>query len=159
MEGWRISCPVCGAALGDFRLYTRLFRADPSDVLLARIHGSARAGERILDRASKQRSGSCTPNALMRSLLLPQAAPSSLKEMAASMPRLLNLVVPDSDEFFKGWRRKTGDTPHAYCRSAYASRFWLASKLSGGVPTTGWANWSVRPRPHTKRTCCMPSAL
>ena len=28
MEGWRITCPICGAALEDFRLLTRLFRAD-----------------------------------------------------------------------------------------------------------------------------------
>ncbi len=47
MEGWRLTCPICGAALEDFRLYTRLFRADPSDALLVKIERNARDGERI----------------------------------------------------------------------------------------------------------------
>jgi hypothetical protein len=73
MEGWRITCPVCGAALEDFRLYTRLFRADPRDALLVQIEDSARDGEQIMDRASTLRCGGLAHVTLMRSLLLPQA--------------------------------------------------------------------------------------
>ncbi|MBV8158495.1 MAG: TniQ family protein [Dyella sp.] len=90
MEGWRINCPICGAALEDFRLYTRLFRADPSDSLLVRINRSAREGEQIMDRASKRRGGGSAHTGLMRSLLLPQAPRSVTRETAAAIPRLLN---------------------------------------------------------------------
>jgi hypothetical protein len=101
MEGWRITCPVCGAALEDFRLYTRLFRADPSDALLVHIENSAREGERIMDRASRQRCGGIAHAALMRSLLLPQAPKSGTRVTAGVTPRLLNLVVPESEGFFQ----------------------------------------------------------
>ena len=101
MEGWRIACPICGAALEDFRLCTRLFRADPADALLARIGGGARDGERIMDRASKRRGGGAAHAALMRSLLLPQVALRGTRETAAAVPRLLHLVVPGSGDFFE----------------------------------------------------------
>ena len=73
MEGWRITCPICGTALEDFRPYTRLFRADPSDALLVQIRSTARHGERIVDRARDRHSDNSTHAALMRSLLSPQA--------------------------------------------------------------------------------------
>jgi TniQ len=101
MEGWRITCPVCGAALEDFRLYMRLFQADPSDALLVQIESSAREGERIMDRASRRRRGGMAHTALMRSLLLPQAPKSGTRVTAAVTPRLLNLVVPESEGFFQ----------------------------------------------------------
>lgn len=70
MEGWRITCPICGAALEDFRLLTRLIRADPADAFLVRIDSSARDGEQIMDRASRRLAGGSAQAALMRSLLL-----------------------------------------------------------------------------------------
>jgi hypothetical protein len=100
MEGWRITCPVCGAALEDFRLYTRLFRADPSDALLVRIERSAREGEQIMDRASRRRGSASAHAALMRDLLLPQV-PRTATRGATTTPRLLDLVVPDSEGFFQ----------------------------------------------------------
>lgn len=96
MEGWRITCPVCGAALEDFRPYTRLFRADPADPLLARIDSSAREGEQIMDRAFRRHHGGSAHAALMRSLLLPQAPKTT-----TAPPRLLDLVVPGSEDFFQ----------------------------------------------------------
>jgi hypothetical protein len=100
MEGWRITCPVCGAALEDFRLYTRLFRADPSDALLVRIERSAREGEQIMDRESRRRGSASAHAALMRDLLLPQV-PRTATRGATTTPRLLDLVVPDSEGFFQ----------------------------------------------------------
>ena len=79
MEGWRLTCPICGAALEDFRLYTRLFRADPSDALLMKIERNARDGERVMDRASRRRGAGSTHAALMRSLLLPQTSRSGTR--------------------------------------------------------------------------------
>ena len=101
MEGWRLTCPICGAALEDFRLYTRLFRVDPSDALLMKIERNARDGERVMDRASRRHGAGSAHAALMRSLLLPQASRSGTRKAAAMMPRLLNLVVPDSEDFFQ----------------------------------------------------------
>ena len=98
MEGWRITCPICAGALEDFRLYRRLFRADPSGVLLTRFGGSARKGEQVMDRASRQRGVSSAYDALMRSLLFPQARTGTRE--APVTPRLLNLVVPEAAEFF-----------------------------------------------------------
>ena len=100
MEGWRITCPICGAVLEDFRLYTRLFRADPSDALLVRIERSAREGEQIMDRESRRRGDASAHAALMRGLLLPQVSRTGTRG-ATTTPRLLDLVVPDSESFFQ----------------------------------------------------------
>lgn len=101
MEGWRLTCPICGAALEDFRLYARLFRADPSDALLVMIERSAREGEKIMDQASRRRDGGSAHATLMRSLLLPQGLTNGTQEAAAVAPRLLNLVVPGSEGFLQ----------------------------------------------------------
>jgi hypothetical protein len=101
MEGWRITCPICGAAFEDFRLYTRLFRADPSDPLLVQIERSARDGERIVHRSSMRDGSGFACIALMRSLLLPQAATTRMRPLATTTPRLLDMVVPGSNDFFR----------------------------------------------------------
>jgi len=101
MEGWRITCPICGEALEDFRHYTRLFRADPRDALLARIESSARDGEQIMDRACTRQCGGLAHAALMRSLLMPQDPRSRTQGTTSTAPRLLDLVVPGSEEFFR----------------------------------------------------------
>lgn len=98
MEGWRITCPVCGAALEDFRLMTRIVRADPGDAFLARVDARAREGEQVMHRASWQHSGGCAHVALMRGLLLPQTPRAAATGTPAR--RLLDVVVPGSDEFF-----------------------------------------------------------
>jgi hypothetical protein len=100
MEGWRITCPICRTELEDFRLYTRLFRADPADTLLMQIKDIAREGEQKIDRSSRRGRGVSTYAALMRSLLLPRASRISPRNIAATTPRLLDLVVPGADDFF-----------------------------------------------------------
>lgn len=101
MEGWRITCPICGTELEDYRLYTRFFRADPADALLVSIKNSARDGEQIMDRNSRRRGNSSAHVVLMRSLLLPQSQRIKPRERAAATPRLLDLVVLGSDDFFQ----------------------------------------------------------
>jgi len=101
MEGWRVSCPICGTTLEDFRLYTRLFRADPADALLVSIASGARDGERIMDRAFRRRGAGSAHTVLMRSLLLPQAPRSRMAVAAVPMPRVLDLVVPGAEDFFQ----------------------------------------------------------
>lgn len=101
MEGWRLTCPICGAALEDFRLLTRLFRADPADALLKRIEINARNGEQIMDCASKRHGGGSAQAALMRSLLIPQAPRTRARQTPLTAPRLLDLVVPGSEDFFR----------------------------------------------------------
>ncbi len=148
MEGWRITCPICGAALEDFRLYTRLFRADPSDALLVRIERSAREGEQIMDRESRRRGGASAHAALMRGLLLPQV-PRTGSRGATTTPRLLDLVVPDSEGFFQ--RLQPGHWP---CTSrmlplsirvpvlagvaAVSNRpdYWIGKLVSAAAPST-----------------------
>lgn len=101
MEGWRVSCPVCGTALEDFSLYMRLFRADPADALLVSIERSARVGEQIMDRAFRRRDAGWAHTVLMRSLLLPQAPRSGMAVTTIPAPRVLDLVVPGADDFFQ----------------------------------------------------------
>ena len=101
MEGWRVSCPICGTALEDFRLYTRLFRADPADALLVSIESKARDGERIMGRAFRRRGAGSAHTLLMRSLLLPQAPRPRMAVTTAPIPRVLALVVPGADDFFQ----------------------------------------------------------
>ena len=101
MEGWRVSCPICGTTLEDFRLYTRLFRADPADPLLVSIEGSARDGEQIMDRAFRRRGAGSAHAVLMRSLLLPQVPRPRMAAATALVPRVLELVVPGAEDFFQ----------------------------------------------------------
>jgi hypothetical protein len=101
MEGWRITCPICGAALEDFRLYTRLFRAGPSNALLVQIEKTARHGEQIIDRAHMRHGDGSTHIALMRSLLFPQVLQTRTGQASTTRSRLLELVVPGSDAFFR----------------------------------------------------------
>ena len=101
MQGWRITCPICRAALEDFRLYTRLFRADPSDELLVRIESIAREGEQIMDRASTRQVSGPAHAAPMPGLLFPQARRHGTLDTTMTVPRLLDIVVPGSEEFFR----------------------------------------------------------
>ena len=78
-----------------------VFRADPADPLLARIGSSAREGELIMDRAFRRRHGGSAHAALMRGLLFPQAPKTTTSATRAARPRLLDLVVPGSEDFFQ----------------------------------------------------------
>jgi hypothetical protein len=101
MEGWRITCPICRTELEDFRLYTRLLQADPGDAWLMQIQDIARNGEQTIDRSSRRRGAVPTYATLMRGLLLPQVSHIKPRDIAATIPRLLDLVVPGADDFFR----------------------------------------------------------
>jgi hypothetical protein len=126
MEGWRVTCPICGGALEDFRLYRRLFRADPSDALLAQFSGSAHEGEQVMDRASRQPGVSSAYDALMRSLLFPQARTGTRE--APMTPRLLDVVIPEAAEFFH--RLPAENWP---CSSSCPD-YWLQRLLDAAMP-------------------------
>ena len=101
MEGWRITCPICGTELEDFRPYTRLFRADPADPLLVQIRRTARHGEQIVDRACGRHGDNSAHAALMRSLLSQQVPGTMPRRAPGDLSRLLDLVVPVSNDFFR----------------------------------------------------------
>jgi hypothetical protein len=155
MEGWRLTCPVCGGALEDFRLYMRLFRADRSDALLVRIESSAQEGEQIMDRASRRRAGGSARAALMRGLLLPQASRIGTRGVSTT-PRLLDLVVPDSEDFFQrlqpeNWPCTSRMLPLSIRApvlagvAAASSRpdYWVAKLVSAAAPSAqaGLMHW------------------
>jgi hypothetical protein len=49
MEGWRLSCPVCGGRLKDARPIDVLTKVDADDPFLASVADLARRGERLVD--------------------------------------------------------------------------------------------------------------
>jgi len=100
MEGWRLSCPVCGSAVEDARPMNRLSRADPADPLLVTVAERATEGERIMGQAVRRESPNGPLTTLMRSLLLPRARPQQISSIA-DIPRLLDVVVPGFDEFLR----------------------------------------------------------
>jgi hypothetical protein len=69
--------------------------------LLVRIKDIARDGEQIMDRSSGRRGSGSAYAVLMRSLLLPQVSRIRPHVIAAATPRLLDLIVPGSDDFFQ----------------------------------------------------------
>ncbi len=108
MEGWRVSCPVCGARLDDCRPMNMLNKANPADPLLARVAEHAAEGEMILEEAVRRDPPGGSAITLMRSLLLPRAHPWQASP-TADIPRLLNVVIPGFDDFLRdtspGFRR------------------------------------------------------
>jgi hypothetical protein len=64
------------------------------------IKDIAREGEQKIDRSSRRRGGASAYATLMRGLLLPQATRIRPRDIAAVIPRLLDLVVPGADDFF-----------------------------------------------------------
>lgn len=100
MEGWRIRCPVCGAAMDDFRPLNVLTRADPADALLLSVSEDARQGEAIMARAVGLGRAGKALAVLMRSLLLPRA-PRPWRDASAHVPRLLDVLVPGFDDFLR----------------------------------------------------------
>jgi TniQ len=108
MEGWRLSCPLCGTHLEDSRPLNLLMRADPAGSLLVRIAEHAAEGELIMGRAVRRKRAGGPLVTLMRSLLLPRARPQQGSPVA-DIPRLLEMVVPGFDDFLRhsypGFRR------------------------------------------------------
>jgi len=98
MEGWRISCPLCGTPLEDSRPLNLLTRADPADPLLVRVAEHAAEGALIMGQAVRRERAGRPFVTLMRSLLLPRARTQQAVE---DIPRLLELVVPGFDDFLR----------------------------------------------------------
>ena len=99
MEGWRISCPLCGMAMEDARPLNLLTRADPAHPFLQRLAAPARQGELTMTRAIRLGRPDRPVVALMRSLLLPRASRLRKASCACQIPRLLDMVVPGFDRF------------------------------------------------------------
>ena len=141
MEGWRITCPVCDAALEEFRLLMRLLQAEPNDGSLARVDGRARAGEQILARASLGHRGNSAQVILMRRLLSPQV--TRTRTSRGTDRRLLDLVVPGSTHLFHRlppeiWSRST-----RVLRSVCASRCLPELQPCRAIHSTGSTGWSA----------------
>lgn len=109
MEGWRIRCPVCGAALEDARPLDMLRRVDAVHPLLVEVAEHARRGEAMLTRATRLGRAGRPVVALMRNLLLTRARSPQETFAAGEVPRLLDAVVPGFDRFLyqshPGFRR------------------------------------------------------
>jgi hypothetical protein len=98
MEGWRMSCPVCGCMLEDSRTMNLFNRADPANPLLIDATEHAAKGELIMAQAiGRERLGKPVIN-LMRSLLLPRPRIQPACPIA-DIPRLLEILVPGFDDF------------------------------------------------------------
>src|SRR5271167_2692381 len=50
MEGWRLSCPLCGTNLEDVRPMHLLNNVDPDDPLLIQVAPTARRGEMFMSK-------------------------------------------------------------------------------------------------------------
>ena len=101
MEGWRVSCPVCGAVMEDARPLNRLTRADPADPLLLKVADGAGEGELIMGQAVRHGRPRAPVIALMRSLLLPRISRPRQVPSVTDKPRLLEIVVPGFDQFLR----------------------------------------------------------
>jgi hypothetical protein len=83
--------------------------ADRRTCQLVEVVGASRPS------VSKQRGVSSAYDALMRSLLFPQAPGTGMQD-PAMIPRLLNLIVPESAEFFHRLPAEIGHAARDYCR-------------------------------------------
>ena len=102
MEGWRMSCPVCGTRLEDARPMDMLTKVDVDDPLLARTAVHARMGERLIDGTIRKPGGAGLPLIeLMRILLLPRPTASDNRRCRTAVPRLLDVVVPGFDQYLE----------------------------------------------------------
>jgi len=99
MEGWRIGCPVCGAAMVDARPLDLLTRTDPNNALLVSVAERARQGEQMMTRATRLGRRGRPFVVLMRNLLLPRATAAPGGTFRDEIPRVLDTVVPGFDRF------------------------------------------------------------
>jgi hypothetical protein len=98
MEGWRLSCPVCGGRLKDARPIDVLTKVDADDPFLASVADLARRGERLVDAViGKAGPAGVLITALLRLLLASREATSEDRQDRSTIPRLLDAVVPGFD--------------------------------------------------------------
>jgi hypothetical protein len=102
MEGWRISCPVCGARLHDARPTDLATNVDATEPLLIRTAAQARNGELLIDNGVRHSGRAGTPLIeLMRVLLLPRSIYSERRRSRTALPRLLDVVVSGFDQHLR----------------------------------------------------------
>jgi hypothetical protein len=102
MEGWRISCPVCGARLDDARPTDLATSVDATEPLLIRTEAHARNGELLIDKGVRHTGQVGTPVIeLMRVLLLPRTIYSEHRSSRTTLPRLLDVVVSGFDQHLR----------------------------------------------------------
>jgi len=102
MEGWRLSCPVCGAPLEDTRPLDVLTKVDATNPLLVRAAAHARKGELLINRAMRRARRTAAPLIeLMRVLLMPRLSAPADWRVGIEKPRLLNVVVPGFDRYMR----------------------------------------------------------
>jgi len=106
MEGWRLSCPVCGTRLDDVRPMHLLDKVDPANPLLVQVAPTAKQGETFMNKVIHTPGRVSTYVVeLMRILLLPREDRPANRQSGIEIPRLLNLVVPGFDMFMRGYHR------------------------------------------------------
>lgn len=102
MEGWRLSCPVCGARLEDARALDLLTKVDAAEPLLVRVADRAGTGERIMGKGMyKPAQWAASLIELMRILLLPRLPGSTGRETGIAIPRMLDVIVPGFDRYLQ----------------------------------------------------------
>lgn len=102
MEGWRISCPVCGARLENARPMDLLMSVDEAEPLLVSAAEHARRGELLIDTGlRKPGQAAVFLIELMRSLLLPRLTEPENRQRRTTIPRLLDIVVPGFDKYLQ----------------------------------------------------------
>jgi TniQ len=106
MEGWRLSCPVCGTRLDDVRPVHLLNKVDPGNPLLVQVAPTANQGETFMNKVIHTPGRVSTYVVeLMRILLLPCEDRPANHQSGIEIPRLLNLVVPGFDMFMRRHHR------------------------------------------------------
>jgi len=106
MEGWRLSCPLCGTNLEDVRPMHLLSKVDPGNPLLVQVAPMARRGEMFMNKVIHAPGRVSTYMVeLMRILLLPCEDRPANHQPGIDIPRLLNLVVPGFDLFMRRHHR------------------------------------------------------
>lgn len=95
VQGWRITCRVCGGAISD--VWSDIDRAGTAT--LGRLEEEAAAGEAIVEAyASGSRSYPVSPATMMRLLLLRRRpTPKESREQPEFQRRLIGTIIPDFD--------------------------------------------------------------
>jgi hypothetical protein len=95
MQGWRVTCRVCGGAISD--IWSDVERAGAGT--LGRLEEEAAVGETIVEAyASGRQSFPISPATMMRLLLLRRRpTPKELREQPEFQRRLIGTIIPDFD--------------------------------------------------------------
>jgi hypothetical protein len=95
MQGWRVTCRVCGAGLAD--IWSDADKAGPT--ALNRFEDEARAGDEIIEAyAARRQPFQVSPATMLRLLLLRRRpTPQEVRDQPELPRRLIGTVIPDFD--------------------------------------------------------------